>query len=78
MLSPWRDLPALFGNWSTAYRRFRDWREDDVFRRIFDALSDDPDMENAMIDAAIVKAHRHWQGAKGGLRARPLAGPKAA
>ena len=24
--SPWRDLPERFGNWSTAIRRFRDWR----------------------------------------------------
>jgi len=24
--SPWRDVPAMFGNWSTAFRRFRDWR----------------------------------------------------
>jgi transposase len=76
--SPWRDLPAMFGNWSTVYRRVRDWREADVFKRIFDALSDDPDMEYAMIDATIVKVHRHGQGAKGGLRARPLAVPKAA
>lgn len=30
--SPWRDLPERFGNWSTAFRRFRDWREADVFR----------------------------------------------
>jgi len=28
--SPWRDLPERFGNWSTAFRRFRDWREADV------------------------------------------------
>ena len=65
--SPWRDLPAMFGNWSTAFRRFRDWREADVFKRIFDALSEEPDMEYAMIDATIVKVHRHGQGAKGGL-----------
>lgn len=62
---PWRDLPALFGNWSTAFRRFRDWREADVFKRIFDALSHEPDMEYAMVDATIVKVHRHGQGAKG-------------
>ena len=30
-------------------------------------------MEYAMIDAAIVKVHRHGQGAKGGLKARPSA-----
>lgn len=76
--SPWRDLPERFGNWSTAFRRFRDWREADVFKRIFDALSDEPDLEYAMVDATIVKVHRHGQGAKGGLRARPLVAPKAA
>ncbi|WP_311270472.1 IS5 family transposase [Sphingobium sp. WCS2017Hpa-17] len=76
--SPWRDLPAPFGNWSTAFRRFRDWRAADVFKRIFDACLDEPDMEYAMLDATIVKVHRHGQGAKGGLRARPLAAPKAA
>jgi transposase len=76
--SPWRDLPPTFGNWSTAFRWFRDWREADVFKRIFDALSDEPDMEYAMVDATIVKVHRHGQGAKGGLRARRLAAPKAA
>lgn len=60
------------------YRRFRDWREADVFKLIFDALSEEADMEYAMVDATIVKVHRHGQGAKGGLRARPLAAPKAA
>lgn len=62
---------CLFGNWSTAFRRFSDWRKADVFKRIFDALSDDADMEYAMVDATIVKVHRQGQGAKGGLRARP-------
>jgi transposase len=61
-----------------AFRRFLDWREADVFKRIFDALPEEPDMEYAMVDATIVKVHRHGQGAKGGLRARPLAVPKAA
>ena len=72
--SPWRDLPKRFGNWSTAFQRFRDWREADVFRRIFDALSDEPDLEYGMVDATNVKVHRHGQGAKGGLRARPIIG----
>ncbi|GCE90298.1 transposase [Komagataeibacter diospyri] len=69
--SPWHDLSALFGNWSTAFHRFSDWRNADVFKRIFDALSGDLDMEYAMVDATIVKVHRHGQGTKGGLRARP-------
>jgi transposase len=69
--SPWRDLPASFGNWNTVFKRYRDWVKADVFKRIFEAVSDDPDMEFAMVDATIVKVHRHGQGAKGGLRARP-------
>lgn len=76
--SPGRDLPALLGNWSTAVRRLRDWRGADVFKRIFDALSEEPHMEYAMVDATIVKVHRHGQGAKGGLRARPSVAHKAA
>jgi transposase len=70
---PWRDLPPEFGRWNTVFKRFRDWVKADVFKRIFDAVSDDPDMEFAMVDATIVKVHRHGQGAKGGLLARPLA-----
>ena len=35
-------------------------------------------MEYAMVDATIVKVHRHGQGAKGGLRTRPSVALKAA
>src|SRR5215208_6020228 len=52
--------------------------EADVWQRLFAAVSDEPDMEYAMVDATIVKVHRHGPGAKGGLRARPSAAPKAA
>jgi len=76
--SPWRDLPPFFGNWNTIFRRYRDWVKADVFKRLFDAVSDDADMEYAMVDATIVKVHRHGQGAKGGLKIRRSVAPKAA
>jgi len=68
--SPWRDLSERFGKWNSVFKRFRDWVKRDVSQRIFEGLSDEPDMEYAMIDGTIVKVHRHGQGAKGGFKAR--------
>ena len=76
--APGATFRPVFGNWNTVFKRYRDWVKADVFKRLFDACSDEPDMEYAMVDATIVKVHRHGQGAKGGLRARPLAAPRAA
>ena len=75
--SQWRDLPRAFGNWITVYTRCRDWATAAVWKRMFDAVSDEPDMEYVLVDATIVKVHRHGQGAKGGLKARPSAVPRA-
>jgi len=38
---------------------------------MFKVLAQDADFEHAVIDGSIVKVHRHAQGVKGGLRARP-------
>jgi transposase len=43
--SPWRDLPVSFGKWNTVFKRYAGWVQADVFKRIFDAVSDEPDME---------------------------------
>lgn len=39
---------------------------------MFDAVSDEPDMEYAMVDATIVRVHRHGQGAKRGTQSQAI------
>ena len=56
---------------ATVFKRFRDRVKADIWQKRFDAVSGQPDMEYAMADATIVKVHRHGQGAKGRLKARP-------
>src|SRR5580704_10172910 len=70
--SPWRDLPPTFGHWNSVFTRFRDWVKADIWKRLLEAVSDDPDMEYAMVDATIVKVHRHGQGAKGGTQSQAI------
>jgi len=69
--SPWRDLPAEFGNWNSVFQRFRRWAKKGVWESLFNALAEDPDFEYLMIDATIVRAHQHAAGAKGAARMRP-------
>jgi transposase len=76
--SPWRDLPEAFGEWNSVFRRFSRWSRKGVWRRIFVAMSDDPDFEYLIVDSTIIRAHQHAAGAKkGGLKIRPSAGPAA-
>jgi transposase len=69
--SPWRDLLPLFGTWNAVYVRFRDWMKADACKKLFDAVSDDPDMEPARVNVTFVKDDRHGQSEKGGLKAMP-------
>jgi len=63
---------GLVGRWNTVFKRYRDWATADVFKRLFESVSDDPDMEYAMVGATIVKVHRHGQGAKGGTQSQAI------
>ena len=51
--SPCRGLPRLFGKWNTVFKRYIDWVKADVFERLFDAISEDPDMGYTMVDADV-------------------------
>ena len=65
---PWRDLPEGFGKWNSVFQRFRGWVRAEVFDRIFERVSDEPDFECALIDGTIVTAHQKASGAKGGSK----------
>jgi putative transposase len=53
------------------FQRFRRSAKKDVWKRIFDALVEDPDFEYLIIDSTIVRAHQHAVGAqKGGAKMR--------
>ena len=64
--APWRDLPPEYGKWSTVHKRFIRWARKGVWQMIFNTLAVDADTEWLMIDSAIVRAHQHAAGAKGG------------
>ena len=70
--SPWRDLPPAFGHWNSQFRRFRRWAKSGVFESLFKAMSEDPDLEYALIDGTIVQVHQKVTGSKGGISIRPL------
>jgi transposase len=38
--SPWRDLPAAFGEWNSVFRRFSRWSAKGVWAPIFAAMSE--------------------------------------
>lgn len=71
--SPWRDLPAEYGNWKTVYGRHRRWSSDGTWTAILDRLRAGADAAEGAdwtvgVDSAIARAHQHAAGAR---RARP-------
>ena len=69
--SPWRDLPACYGNWKTVYNRHRRWSGDGTWRAVLDALRvDGDDAVNAArewavgVDGTVIRAHHHAAGAR--------------
>lgn len=62
--SAWRDLPEVFGDWNSVFRRFSRWSAKGVRWRMLDAMSDDPDFEYLIIDSTVVRAYQHAAGAK--------------
>ena len=90
--APWRDLPAVFGNWNSVWRQFRRWSLSGgstpgsrwccsgVWDLVLQALADGGGELDAlqMIDSSTCRAHRCAAGEKGGPRRRHSAARAAA
>ena len=59
----WRYLPARFGPWNSAWRRFGRWARAGVWSRVFDAPQD-PDLEWLILDSTVIRAHPAAAGAE--------------
>lgn len=53
----WRLLPYFYGNWRAIHKRFKIWEKRNVWKKLFEFVQKDPDMELTMIDSTIVRAH---------------------
>jgi transposase len=82
--APWRDLPGRYGRWNTVYTRFKRWRRDGTWARIFAALLDERDDRGLIdhdlrcIDGTVVRAARCAGGARRRNRRRPRLGEGSA
>ena len=64
--APWRDLPQDYGDWKNTHRRFCRWRDNRIWERVLEVVSDEHDCEWIMVDATFIKSHMHSAGTRGG------------
>ncbi|TDD70595.1 transposase [Actinomadura darangshiensis] len=67
--TPWRDLPARYGNWKTVCNRYRRWSLDGTWTTILSGLQpgcDDAEGTQWTVpaDSTINRAHQHAAGAR--------------
>lgn len=74
---PWRDLPSEFGAWDAVYNRLRRWIASGSLTKLFELLTAAPvfaEVKRVLVDATMVRAHRHAAGAskkRGRRRSKP-------
>jgi transposase len=75
----WQDTPSAYGPHTTIYNRYNRWSQRGVWQRLFARIAAaGPVLEELMLDASHVKAHRSASGGKGGPGSKPSAARAAA
>lgn len=70
--SPWRDLPARYGPYTTVHNRFNRWAKAGVWVQVFETLAEKSPGSLQFIDSSIIRAQQQAAAQKGG-RITPLA-----
>ncbi len=64
----WREMPDLFGAWSTVHNRFRQWRDAGVFEALLEGMIAEAaergrvDLSLVSVDSTTVRAHHDAAG----------------
>jgi putative transposase len=82
--SPWRDLPARFGPWQTAYERLTRWSADGTWARLLARAQTDADAAGELdwlvaVNSTVVRVQQHGTSARwvgGRAAAASSAGPQ--
>ena len=69
--APWRDLPASYGPWATAWDLFDTWNGDGLLLTILQRLQGDAELDGELwcVDGTVVRAHKCASG--GGKKRMP-------
>lgn len=63
---PWRDLPPIFGPWSSVYTRWRRWAVSGLWARLLPLLAKGARGKLRAVDATHIKVHQHGSNPRGG------------
>jgi transposase len=69
---PWRDLPEVFGPWSSVYTRWRRWARMGIWEAILRVLAQSAKGVLRAVDATFVKVHQHGANPSGGQEAHAI------
>ena len=58
--APWRDLPASYGSWATAWDLFDKWNHDGLLLKILQRLQGEAQIDDELwcVDGTVVRAHK--------------------